>query len=477
MLVVISDLHFTDGTSGAHNLPVEAFNEVFLDHIIKLAKGKGATELKLLLLGDIPDLVRSEQWFEEDPADRPWGDNGLRDIPNPQPGSRVEQRCLKILGCFPSDGRRDSVPQDTILYKNWDTFAFFRSLEKTLQKALWRSTSIPVEIIYVVGNHDRLCNLYPSVRDELRRILGITVSPSTVAMKSEYDWWYRYDYVDEKYGVYARHGHQFDAWNFGGGNDLTRLGHLQVPIGDIISTEFAVNLPRTLALMRHNYPMVSSALIENLKEVDNVRPLTRIMEWFHYKMKQEHSEQRRQALDETFDQVLDHFLNINLVQQWRSPETRWDEIFRAASHPWLRRVIDRVTSYTNTEDLLQVLLPSVVREINPTSMVDPYCSSAYEERLWRENPAIQFVLYGHTHRPFMQPLDGARRPEVLYLNSGTWRSHIYRTVALDSSADFVKLKQMTYLCFYHAGEDKDRKEPGTVSFDVWTGHKQKYYAN
>lgn len=30
MLVVISDLHFTDGTAGEHNLPVEAFDDVFL---------------------------------------------------------------------------------------------------------------------------------------------------------------------------------------------------------------------------------------------------------------------------------------------------------------------------------------------------------------------------------------------------------------------------------------------------------------
>ena len=477
MLVVISDLHFTDGTSGEHNLPVEAFKEVFLPHIVALARSKKATELKLLLLGDIPDLVRSEQWFEEEPADRPWGENGLRDIPNPQPGSWVEQRCLKILGRFPSDGRRASVPENTILYKNWDTLALFRGLQKTMQKVLPGLAPIPVDIIYVAGNHDRLCNLYPSVRDELCKILGITVNPSTVAMKSEYDWWYRYDYMDEKYGVYARHGHQFDAWNFGGGNDLTRTGHLQVPIGDVISTEFAVNLPRTLARLRANYPGVGSALVENLKEVDNVRPLARIVEWFHYRMKQEYSEQRRQALDETFDEVLNDFLNINLVQQWRSPNTRWDEIFRAASHPWLRRVIDKVTSCTNTEDLLHVLLPSVAREINPDGVVDPYCSAAYRERLWRENPAIQFVLYGHTHRPYMQPLDGAGQREVLYLNTGTWRSHIYRTVSLDHSADFVKLKQMTYLCFYHAGEDRDHKKPGTVSFDVWTGHKQKYYAN
>jgi hypothetical protein len=29
MLVVISDLHFVDGTAGKHNVPFEAFTDVF----------------------------------------------------------------------------------------------------------------------------------------------------------------------------------------------------------------------------------------------------------------------------------------------------------------------------------------------------------------------------------------------------------------------------------------------------------------
>lgn len=473
MLVVISDLHFTDGTAGEHNLPAAAFQSVFLSDIVALARHKKATEIKLLLLGDIPDLIRSQQWFEEAPEDRPWGKNGLQDIPQPRANSAVEQRCLKILGCFPSDGRRESVPEDTILYKNWETFDFFRSFQRTVQKALGRN--LPVEIIYVVGNHDRLCNLYPSVRDELRKIMGLTVNQQTTEMTSPWDWWYRYDYVDEKYGVYARHGHQFDAWNFGGGSNLTRHAHLQVPVGDVISTEFAVNLPRTLALLQEKYPAVSRNLIENLKDVDNVRPFARIVDWFHYKMKQEHSFARRQALDETFDTVLSDFLDINLVQQWRSPHTQWDEIMRSASHPWLRRLVDRVTASTNTEDLLHILLPSVERNFYSDGAMDAYSEAAYREQIWRHNPEIKFLIYGHTHRPVVKPLDGAGGRHVIYLNTGTWRSHIYRTVSLDQSADFIKLKQMTYLCFYHADEDRDGKEPGTVSFDVWTGHKQKRY--
>lgn len=475
MLVVVSDLHFIDGTAGEHNLPVTAFQSVFLSDVLALARHKKATELKLLLLGDIPDLLRSQQWFAEEPEDRPWGENGLRDLSGPASGSRVEERCLKILGRFPSDGRRQSVPGDTILRKNWDTFDFFRNFRRTVQRSLGRE--VPVELIYVVGNHDRLVNLYPSVRDELRKIMGLTVNESTVEMRSEYDWWYRYDYLDEAYGVFARHGHQHDPWNFGGGNDLTRHGHLQVPVGDVIATEFAVNLPRTLALLREEYATVSNEFVENLKEIDNVRPLNRIIEWFHYKMKQEHSEERRRALDRAFDLVLTHFLGVNLVQQWRSPHTHWDELLRAASHPWFQGVVEKVTAWTNTEDLLHILLPSLERAVDGGEGPDRYTAAAYRENIWRENPQIRHLIYGHTHRPLVEPLDGAGEHQVIYLNAGTWRSHFHRTVPLDKSADFVKLKQMTFACFYNDEEDQEGKAPGTVSFDVWTGRKLKYYDN
>ena len=58
MLVVISDIHFVDGTAGEHNLPYGAFESVFLSDVASLAKEKKAKEMKLLLLGDIVDATR-----------------------------------------------------------------------------------------------------------------------------------------------------------------------------------------------------------------------------------------------------------------------------------------------------------------------------------------------------------------------------------------------------------------------------------
>ncbi len=250
MLVVISDIHFVDGTAGEHNLPYGAFESVFLSDIASLAKEKEAKEIRLLLLGDIVDVTRSEQWFDLKLRDRPWGANGLADIPTPKVGSVTEEKALEILGHVSNDDLKEPKPpaslaKNTVLYKNWETFKLFREFKQDFETKF--GIDIPIEIIYVVGNHDRLCNLYPSVRNNLQKILGLTMNSRTVSGDVNGEWRYLYDFKDETYGVYARHGHQFDAWNYGGRNDYTPEGHLQAPIGDVLTTEFAAKIPWMLA--------------------------------------------------------------------------------------------------------------------------------------------------------------------------------------------------------------------------------------
>jgi UDP-2,3-diacylglucosamine pyrophosphatase LpxH len=473
MLVVLSDLHFVDGTAGKHNLPAKAFQRVFLSSILSLAEKNQATEVKLLLLGDIPDLIRSTLWLAVPPEDRPWGKNGLSDIPIPRPGSATEKHCLDILGCFPASGLKSDVPENTILYQNWDTFAFFRDLPAQLQVRLG---PIPVQIIYIVGNHDRLINLYPSLRDQLRQMLGLTVSADTVDIYDGLEWWYRYTYVDREYGVFARHGHQFDVYNYNGSQARRRLDHLQVPIGDVITTEFAVNLPYTLQKLRAKYPAVTDDMVRAIEDVDNVRPLGRILEWFYFKMKEVDNDQVLKALDETLDSVINHMLDVKFVQEWQNAYTRFDELLRMASRPPFNQLIEKVTQHTRSESLLSLLLPSIEKRLNTDHSLDEYTQGAYLEEEWRRPKSVtQFVLYGHTHTPVLRPLNSINGRDILYFNTGTWRNRIYRTISLDAIADFVDVKQLTFLVFYNAEEDVDDKEPGTLGFESWVGNHKKEY--
>ena len=476
MIVAISDIHFVDGTAGKHNMPFSAFEGVFLTAIATLAKRKNARELKILLLGDIIDLIRSQKWFEVHADDRPWGARGLRDIGKPRKGSVTEKKCLQILGKVPANRLKNANPpaslaKSTILYQNWQTFKLFRDLKRRLSGLLDRD--IAVKVVYVPGNHDRLCNLYTSVRDQLRRQLGLTVESDTVHGDPKGQWWYRSDYLDEDHGLYARHGHQFDIWNFGGGNDFTRSGHLQAPIGDVFTTEFAVKIPWMLDRLRKDFPQVTPEMVATTKDIDNVRPLSAVMEWIYYRIKKADHDQVRKAFEVVLDTVVKELLDIGLVQQWRSPHTLIDEALRIASSRWLSWLPKGLVDLIDAEDLLPLVMGMTGEPVDPEK--DVYTRAAYRERLWKENRRVQFVLYGHTHNPLQHPLDAEGRPAVIYINAGTWRNRIYKTVGLDRAPDFVDLKQLTYTVFYRRDEDVGGKLDGTLSFDVWTGIKKKYY--
>ena len=476
MLIAISDIHFVDGTAGEHNLPFSAFDSVFLSDIASLAKEKKAKEVKLLLLGDIFDLIRSTRWFDVDPEDRPWGTRGLKDIPSPRTHSTTEKQCLKILGRVAQSSMAkkeppDSLPRGTILYKNWKTFKLLREFEEHLEKCCGKR--IPVQIIYVPGNHDRLCNLYPSVRDALRDMLGLTVTHDSVDGDPDGEWWYRYSYEDGDHGVFAMHGHQYDVWNFGGGNARSRDGHLQVPIGDVFATEFAVKIPWMLGSLRNKYPEVTKKLVKSIKDIDNVRPLSSVMEWIYYRLKKEDHGTIREAFDEAFDNVIKELLANKIVNQWRSPHTRIDEVLRLASSRWLSWLPKGIVEALNAQDLLPLVMGMISGSDDPEK--DPYTIAAYGESVWREKRDIQFILYGHTHMPVHRAMDGQGGREVFYINTGTWRTRIHETIGLDKSPDFVNLKHMTYTVIYRKDEDTRGKEPETRSFDIWTGTKNKHY--
>lgn len=479
MLIVISDLHFVDETAGKHNLPSGAFEDVFLSDIASLAEDKGAQkeavkEIKILLLGDIVDLLRSEQWLDIAPADRPWGANGLKDIPHPQSGSATEKQCLKILGqTADADLEKDDPPasldENTILCRNWKTFKLFREFKPRLTERVKKD--INVEIIYTPGNHDRLCNLYPSVRDTLKKILGLTINNDTVTG----DWKYRYDFIDADYGVYARHGHQFDDWNYAEGQENGEARSLQAPIGDVLTTEFAVKIPYMLNSLRGEYPDIAKddfdKLVEHVKDIDNIRPLSKVIEWIGYRIKREDNARVREALDRAFKQTVKELLDIDFIRNSKTYKNRALRIASNSLVSWLPKIF--VDTF-GAEKLLPFIMGMSDEPADPGK--GPLAIAAYNEPVWRKDDKIQFILYGHTHAPLQIPLDNKDEKEIIYLNTGTWRNRIIKTVELDQPSDFIELKSMSYAVFYKRDdEDMSGKKPGTVSFDVWTGAKKKMY--
>src|SRR6266849_1591142 len=80
MLVIISDLHLTDGTSGEtiRSGAFKAFRERFRDLAYDAswrsdAKYVPIERMDLVLLGDILDVIRSTRWCQASSDVRPWG--------------------------------------------------------------------------------------------------------------------------------------------------------------------------------------------------------------------------------------------------------------------------------------------------------------------------------------------------------------------------------------------------------------------
>src|SRR5579859_3002052 len=84
MVVIISDLHLTDGTTG-ETVGYGAFN-IFRDALRNIVYGaswrrdskyKPIEDVHLVLLGDVLDIIRSTRWLEENGVPstvRPWDD-------------------------------------------------------------------------------------------------------------------------------------------------------------------------------------------------------------------------------------------------------------------------------------------------------------------------------------------------------------------------------------------------------------------
>jgi len=498
MLVIVSDLHLMDTTAGCHNLSVDAFRDVFLSRLAGLIADaeKRVKTVEILLLGDVFDFIRTERWFEVDLADRPWGENGLADISSPRPGSVTEQQCLEILGdpaVQPTEPR-----QKTILHQNWETFELFKNLENELnnmgesrRKANLDASIgtaraakfeqswdwVTVNVRYLSGNHDRLLRVYPAVRARAFEVLGINDPEPSRPLPIEYpnDFHEKGGDKDYSYGVYAQHGHECDELNFGGlgaSNDHYKL----MPVGDIITTEIGAKIPWKL---EQKLAPDEKDIANRIKDIDNVRPLSKIFEWLLFKVRKGELKIVEKKLRETLDDV---FRDLGQIDTFTESLAKAGITGALESKAW---------------ELIKGLAPGIVSELSvhhklvqsilgiATSRSDPegdiYAKGAFEEPKWSvPGSPITHIVYGHTHTPVeaLLDVDGAR--EVYYINTGTWRGRIQESVrfkakTFNDGPDFAKLKYLTYAVFYNKDEDVSGKEEGTKSFELWSAAKGKDY--
>jgi UDP-2,3-diacylglucosamine pyrophosphatase LpxH len=434
MLVFISDLHFVDGSAGEHNIPWRAFDYFFDDlvGIINRPSNKGKIkELKLVLLGDIFDLLRTTAWFEPIPEDqRPWGQD-----------PKIEDHALAILNNISNHKKKE---------KGVDNPKVLEMIRTRFQELKDRCKLDYSPILqYIPGNHDRLANRpeYARLRKRIKECLGLPTHGDQLFLHFSFD---------PEYGVLARHGHEFDKYNYEGGSSLTEADYQRVPIGDPITTELIARLPYELERRLAGEPLPDAEkarIVENFQEIENVRPLSAVIEWLLYQVSK--ANWLKEIVEDTVDAVITRFNDLDFVKAWYERHDKWLDPFDEA---------DKIQAVLYLLEKFKVFpgekLLSLAMKAQDFFYKDDLLEAVPEE--FSFDSRLRYLVHGHTHDPLVMPIRTRASGEQVYLNTGTWRTR-YQKATRDRS--FVSWKNMTYVIFYKPEE----REMPIPAFETWTG--------
>jgi hypothetical protein len=445
MLVIISDLHLADGSSGASVSP-GAFS-LFAKRLAEMAAAaswrtdgsyRPLEQIDLVLLGDILDVIRSGHWASR-PGVRPWG--------NPHAPELVDQVARITTG---------------ILRENGETMAVLRGLAAegglTLPPALRTGKPSPdgtgepvrVRIHYMVGNHDWFFHLpgasYNALRQMLVRQMGLANPPGSPLP---------HDITESeelltamrRHKVCARHGDLFDPINFEGDRDSSSLGDAIViellgRFASEVQTQLADELP--------------GAALLGLREIDNIRPLLLIPVWLDGLLERTCSlPSMRKRVKTVWDRLADEFLALDFVRRrdtW-SPLDLVDGLQRALkfskrlSGGWASAITGWLNGLRGARD-------------------GSYACHALAEQDFR-NRRAKHIVYGHTHAAECVPLDASYAEgyvlNQVYFNSGTWRRVHRQTELAPGEHEFIASDVMTCLAFFQADERGGRP------YETWSG--------
>ena len=445
MLVVLSDLHLTDGTTSS-NVDSSAFKTILLPEIVSNARLKNAKEVRIVLLGDIYDLLRTDVWVSKvEWNNRPW--NGTLD---PETGMNqyagIEGHYLEILNNIfnttSARGLADSI--------------------STIKQEI--GYSISVKVIYIIGNHDRALNVFDSLRQ---------------AIKKEYYNVDSFEFMNslaiQEYNVFFRHGHEFDEDCYGysfltkvlqKGLNIDKFDakcYKVQTIGEVITAELMGGF---IAGVKKNFQ--DTKMVKQLMEINNIRPLSNALYWIDWFVgKTDASDANKNLIFNLFKSALDGVLESDFAKRWDDIKT---DLIISGDLVDRLQLISKTIKNDNFNDLKFKL--NLISKLDIfSSSKDDLVEGAKDYFLKPSSPDTQFVLYGHTHIPRTDYFSGSVNGNVkMYINTGTYLPFIIKTA--DDS--FVSTYQMTMAFLYREDEDINGKA-NSVSIDLWNGLKRKNY--
>ena len=412
MLVFISDIHLTDGTSG-ETIHSGAFDK-FVCSLEDMAERAQAKDIEVVLLGDIFDVIRSDYWLRSDI--RPWSEASAKD----GKGEGLKDYVIKIVERICGNST------------NLESMKHLKTFKKKMEEK-----GVHVCFTYVVGNHDWLINRYSETRTAIAKFLGVD-NPDQYRnnlFPTEGFW--------ENNKLFARHGDVYDPFNFDNIRDSSSLG-------DAIVIDLINKFPK--AVENNIGDATDPELIFQLKEIDNVRPLLDISLWIQGTCRRAKSVKTSNKVKEVWNDLVDDFLKIDFV--------------REHDKPWRIDIVDalqlvlRISKYFSFKDISNLPIRKFLKTGND------YKNKAFNEEYVKRNEA-EFVLFGHTHSYKIQPLDQVLIDKGIlqktYFNTGTWRKVYVKTAYDLESLEFFSWHVMTFIAFYLNNEREDRR------FEVWNG--------
>lgn len=433
MLVVISDLHLTDGSSG-ETIDGGAFRS-FVENL------EGSVEdacwrrdgrfvpierCDLLLLGDVLDVIRSDCWLRSGDL-RPWSGNE-------HIGGMVEQITSGVLA------------------HNAEAIAHLRNLNGKVRvlDPSGKPVEIPFAIHYFVGNHDWFFHVQGAEFVRARRAI---VEAFGLANDANEPFPHLLTEAEPAllqrilaHRLYPQHGDLYDEMNYEAkrGRDFSSLGDCIVVE---LLNRFPIDVQQRLDLPEQHPDMLA------LREVDNVRPLLAVPGWIQGVLRRSalKDSSKKLVMDVWHDKV-EAFLEIPFVRGldvWG-----WDKVDTL-------QVGLRLTGGVSLR-----VLTSVSARIERLTQGETLAAFALKEEALAQGSA-DFVAYGHTHRPETVSLDLVQTPdgvrEQVYFNTGTWRRVHQRCIREPDALEFGSFHVMSYVIFYRDGERAGRR------YETWSG--------
>jgi UDP-2,3-diacylglucosamine pyrophosphatase LpxH len=391
MLYVISDLHMND--TGMAQCVSDAELVGFASRVEADCKTQKVT---LLLLGDILDLLRSPDW------EAVW----------------TEQKSAPWMGIgkgFSGFSRNYSeICAVGIAKKIRQRYSGFAGILKKLV------ASGQLTVMYVPGNHDYMVQLSEELREVFVEFFSLSHDP-----KKEF----QTSYEDQGAKIYAVHGNSFDPVNWHRREDgYWALGDAVVLR---IVNRFAQFGCTEIGCAPH------TDLAHMLHDIDNLEPLSDVplyIAWLAERWLS--SEAQRKKLRSSWNRVVKEFLEI--------PEFGESRGYGRVAYKSLRAIFELSTSAG-----LSKLLAEGARLYPRQSLNYQTSAEALAKSIGK-----RFVIFGHTHRPTLEPLGMDKNEPTYYVNTGCWRRVVSRPRTNDGSFLGRRLN-----CYFRMDESSDLTRP------------------